>query len=78
MTMVPGGYLLSITHGGAAEVGAVEPKDIVHALLRRAAAQHVLPLVVGLGLRETDGTKQGGDYSYGRNKTCQHDEYPSS
>src|SRR4029077_19294337 len=66
-----------IAHVGAAEVGAVEAKDVVDALLRRAAAQHVLPLVVGLGLRETDGTKQGGDFRPTRNTTCQHEFYPS-
>ena len=65
-----------IAHGGAAEAGAVEAKDVVDALLGRAAAQHLLPLVVGLGLRETDGTKQGGDCSHGRNMTCQHAFYP--
>src|SRR4029453_15509467 len=68
--------LAVITHGGAAEVGAIEAKDVVHALLGCAAAQHHFPLVVGLGLRETDGTKQGGNCSYGRNMTYQHDFYP--
>jgi len=28
-------------------------------------------------LRETDGTKQGGDCSYGRKMTCQHEFHPS-
>jgi hypothetical protein len=27
-------------------------------------------------LRDTDGTKQGGDCSYGRNMTHQHEFYP--
>jgi hypothetical protein len=34
-----------------------------------------LSLVVGLGLRETDGTKKSGDCSYGRNMTYQHELY---
>ena len=71
MTMVPGAYL----HGGAAEAGAVQAEDIIDALLRRPAAQHFQPLI-GLSLRETDETKQGGDCSYGRNMTYQHAFYP--
>src|SRR5712671_3508118 len=66
-----------IAHGFAAEIGAVEAKNIVDALLRRAAAQQLLPLVVVLGLRETDRTKQGGDCRHGRNMTCQHGFHPS-
>src|SRR5262249_32708844 len=62
-----------IMHCGAAEAGAIEAKDVVDALLGRAAAQH---LAVGLGLGETDGTKQGGDCGHGRNMTYQHEFYP--
>src|SRR6185369_6126382 len=62
-----------ITHGGAAEVRPIESKNIVGALLACAATQQ---LGVGLGLRETDGTKQGGDCSYGRNMTHRHEFYP--
>src|SRR3974390_2959683 len=65
--------LTVITHDGAAEAGAIEAKDVVDALLGCAAAQH---LGVGLGLRETDGTKQGGDRSYGRNIPYHHEFYP--
>src|SRR5262249_55576788 len=66
-----------VMHGGAAEVGAVKAKDVVAALLRRAAAQHVRVLVVGLGLRDAGMTGQGGDGNQGGNTTCQHRFYPS-
>jgi hypothetical protein len=66
-----------IAHSGAAEAGAVQAEDVIDALLRRAAAQHLQPLVVGLGLRETDGTKQGGDCCHGRNTTSQHKFHPA-
>src|SRR4026207_2490996 len=62
--------LTLIARGGAAEAGAIEAKDVVDALPGCAAAQQ---LAVGLGLRETDGTQPGGDCSYGRNMTYQHD-----
>src|SRR4029079_12973648 len=65
--------LTVIMHRGAAEAGAIEAKNVVDALLGSAAAQH---LGVGLGLRETDGPKQGGDCSYGRNIPCHHEFYP--
>ena len=49
----------------AAEAGAIEAKDVVDALLGRAAAQQ---LVVGLGCA-TLTNQQGGDWSYGRKMT---------
>src|SRR5690606_6544694 len=62
-----------IAHFGAAEAGAVQAEDIVDALLGRAARQH---LAVGLGLRETERTKQSCDHSHSRNITHRHVVYP--
>ncbi len=62
-----------IADRGAAKAGAVQAEDVVDALLLRAAAQHLQPLAVGLGVRETDGTQQGGDCGHSRKVTCQHE-----